>query len=330
MKTFFSINNQQEFYNELQRTLGQNKYDDGFELHINIHPQIGQGKIRRFLFTSGLELQIQEYLTQEPIILAAQINYPNLGIYWVLNGHSSYSLENREFHLKPQRHIISYCNNVRGSFKLMPNKKLVSVGLSLEKYCAQPNALTEQNQLPNCLKKLLINQSNNIFWKSDRTTSEMNFILQQIIYCPYRGITKQIYLESKSLELIALKLASLDQNKDKATSKYQPNKDEIERLYHARKIIQNNLDNPPSLNSLARQIGLNEYKLKQGFRTVFDNTVFGYLHNYRMERSHLLLSSGTMNVTEVARTVGYTNLSHFAAAFRKKYGVNPSVFRKLM
>ncbi|MEL6439903.1 MAG: helix-turn-helix domain-containing protein [Cyanobacteria bacterium J06621_8] len=47
-----------------------------------------------------------------------------------------------------------------------------------------------------------------------------------------------------------------------------------------------------------------------------------------MERSHLLLSSGEMNVTEVAQTVGYTNLSHFAAAFRKKYGINPSIIKK--
>ena len=329
MKVFFSVNNQQEFYQELQQYIGKSYYNDGFEYSIKIHPRIGKGKICRFQFPSGLELQIQEYLAQEPVILAAQINYANLGICWVVNGYSNFSLENNEFYLQPQQHIISYCSDVQGCFELTPNKRVIFVGLSLENYFCQPNSITQQKYLPSRIKKLFNNRINDIFWQSDRTTSEMNLVLQQIINCPYQSVTKQIYLESKSLELLALELAHLEQNKNKTTLKYQPKKDEIERLYHAREIIQNNLDNPPSLYSLAKQIGLNEYKLKQGFKAVFDNTVFGYLHDYRMERSHLLLRSGTMNVTEVAQIVGYTNLSHFAAAFRKKYGVNPSILKKL-
>lgn len=47
-----------------------------------------------------------------------------------------------------------------------------------------------------------------------------------------------------------------------------------------------------------------------------------------MTRLRFLLESGIMNVTEVAQAVGYSNLSHFAAAFRKKLGVNPSIITK--
>ena len=53
----------------------------------------------------------------------------------------------------------------------------------------------------------------------------MNLILSQIINCPDRGIIKQIYLGSKSLELLALKLADLEQNK--TTVKYKPKKYEV-------------------------------------------------------------------------------------------------------
>ncbi|MEM9274923.1 MAG: AraC family transcriptional regulator [Cyanobacteria bacterium P01_F01_bin.143] len=329
MKATFSVNNQQEFYQEIQQHLGRENYDNGFERCILIHPRIGKGRICRFQFSSGLELQIQEYLTEEPIALEGKIDYTNLGICWVISGHSNYSVENNDFCLKPQQQHISYFGDVRCRFDLAPNKKVVFVGLSLEKYFRQPNFVTQQRYLPIRLNKLLNSNLRDIFWQTGRTTPEMNLVLQQIINCPYQGVTKQLYLESKSLELIALELAYLEQNKNNTKLKYQPKKDEVERLYQARKIIQNNLDNPPSLNSLAKQIGLNEYKLKQGFRAVFDNTVFGYLHDYRMERSHLLLTSGAMNVTEVAQTVGYTNLSHFAVAFRKKYGVNPSVIKKI-
>lgn len=102
---------------------------------------------------------------------------------------------------------------------------------------------------------------------------------------------------------------------------------DIECIYQARDILMGNLDNPPSLLALAHQVGLNDYKLKQGFRQVFGTTTFGYLHTQRMERARLLLESSTMNVTQVAQAVGYTNISQFAAAFRKQFGVNPSVFK---
>ncbi len=51
-----------------------------------------------------------------------------------------------------------------------------------------------------------------------------------------------------------------------------------------------NISNPPSLIELARQVGINECTLKRGFRQIFGNTMFGYLHDYRMEQARQLLS----------------------------------------
>jgi AraC-like DNA-binding protein len=45
-----------------------------------------------------------------------------------------------------------------------------------------------------------------------------------------------------------------------------------------------------------------------------------------MERSRQLLQEGNLTVTGVARAVGYANRSHFAAAFRRKFGVNPGIY----
>lgn len=88
------------------------------------------------------------------------------------------------------------------------------------------------------------------------------------------------------------------------------------------------LANPPSLMSLARQVGLNDRKLKQGFRQVFGTTAFGYLHNHRMEQARSLLLENQLSVTAVAHSVGYTNLCAFSTAFRKKFGVSPRALAK--
>jgi AraC family transcriptional regulator, transcriptional activator of the genes for pyochelin and ferripyochelin receptors len=77
------------------------------------------------------------------------------------------------------------------------------------------------------------------------------------------------------------------------------------------------------LIKLARQVGLNDYKLKRGFRQLFGTTVFGYLHAERMEKARTLLMNRQMKVTEVSHTVGYASLPSFSLAFRKRFGVSP-------
>jgi AraC-like DNA-binding protein len=74
-------------------------------------------------------------------------------------------------------------------------------------------------------------------------------------------------------------------------------------------------------------VQLNNRKLKQGFRQVFDNTVFGYLHDYRLEKACQLLIEDRMNIAEVSYAVGFANRGYFAAAFRKKFGINPSDYQ---
>lgn len=53
-----------------------------------------------------------------------------------------------------------------------------------------------------------------------------------------------------------------------------------------------------TLIELSRLIGLNDYKLKKGFKEMFGTTVFGYLREKRLEKAFHLLQEGTMNVTE--------------------------------
>jgi len=161
----------------------------------------------------------------------------------------------------------------------------------------------------------------------NQITTEMQLALQQLLYCPYQGFTKQLYLESKVMELIALRLeqlkAQITQHQPESNQHPQLKTDDIDRIYKAREILINHLDHPPSLLELARQVGLNDYKLKQGFRYCFGTTAFNYLHDYRMEQARELLVEQQMQVNEVARAVGYASRSSFAAAFRKKFGVSP-------
>ncbi|XOK58357.1 helix-turn-helix transcriptional regulator [Paenibacillus elgii] len=88
------------------------------------------------------------------------------------------------------------------------------------------------------------------------------------------------------------------------------------------------LAQPPSLLALSRKISLNDYKLKIGFKEVFGMTIFEFVRQQRMEKAMLLPENGTLNVSQAASLVD--NFRHFAAFFKKTYGVNPSDYAEML
>ncbi|WP_314590516.1 AraC family transcriptional regulator [Paenibacillus terrigena] len=149
-------------------------------------------------------------------------------------------------------------------------------------------------------------------------------LLHEIRHCNYPQPLRKMVLESKLLELFAYYLQRyvLESSvKESAVSVLR--RDDRDRILHARDVLLAHMDHPPSTIEMARIVGLNDYKLKAGFKEVFGTTLFGYLRNQRLEHAMQLLQQGGMNVGEAACAVGYSNPSHFTVAFRKRYGVNP-------
>ncbi|GJD15207.1 transcriptional regulator [Rivularia sp. IAM M-261] len=202
---------------------------------------------------------------------------------------------------------------------------LVTIAIDLEIF---NRFVTDLECLPRPLQLLLENSLIQPFNVTvGGITPEMQIILWQIINAPYQGILQQMYLESKAMELIVLQLAQIkarEQGKQRATNL---KKDDIEKIYQAKEVLISNCEEPPTLINLAQQVGIHHMKLKQGFRELFGTTVFGYLHNYRMEMARSLLQEGNLNVTAIANIVGYSHLGHFSAAFKRKFGINPNEYK---
>lgn len=83
---------------------------------------------------------------------------------------------------------------------------------------------------------------------------------------------------------------------------------------------------PPGLQELANEVGLNLKKLKVGFKQLYGDTVYSFLFDYKMEYARKMLESGEFNVNEVSVKVGYSTPSHFIAGFKKKYGTTPKKY----
>lgn len=98
-------------------------------------------------------------------------------------------------------------------------------------------------------------------------------------------------------------------------------------VFAARDVLDERLQAPPSLPVLAREVGINVNKLCAGFRRQFGTTVHGYVRERRLTTAFELLSARRISVSEAAWQCGYTD-SHFAKAFRERFGVLPNTLTR--
>ena len=156
------------------------------------------------------------------------------------------------------------------------------------------------------------------------TTLEMKMVIEQIKNASDMGTLAPFYFEIKIQELLALKMRQinkLDCNECKYHKHY------YEQLNEARNLVETNYLTPPTIAQLAQYVGMSETILKANFKSYFGTTIYGYLFNYRMNIARELLSDISITITEVAFKSGYEYPSHFATAFKRKYGVSPVQYR---
>ncbi|MGI2908842.1 helix-turn-helix transcriptional regulator [Tolypothrix sp. VBCCA 56010] len=157
-----------------------------------------------------------------------------------------------------------------------------------------------------------------------KKTAAIHSVAQQIISCPYQGISKRMFLQTRVQELIRLQLTPIITDLGGVQLQPRFRAGTVEKIYQAREILLSRLENPPSLLELAQMVGVSDRTLQRGFQQLFGNTVFSYLTDRRMERAERWLREGNRTVLEVSLMTGYSNPTHFSAAFKRKFGISPS------
>ena len=153
----------------------------------------------------------------------------------------------------------------------------------------------------------------------------MAVVLNQMINFSLNNSIKPLYFKGKTYELLSL-FFNRSEDADIEQCPFLVDDVNVAKLKNAKDIIIANMAEPPSLQELAESIGISLKKLKEGFKQIYGDTVYGFLFDYKMEVSRKLLESGDYNVNEVGLKVGYSTSSHFIAAFKKKFGTTPKKY----
>ena len=205
------------------------------------------------------------------------------------------------------------------NLEIQPKTTLISILISIEKF----HSLFSKES--GYISFLSGENSHKKYYDDNEIKPIVAIVLQQIINASVNSSVRELYVKGKVYELLSLHF----QKDEAALGEYCPflvDEQNVLKIRKAKEIIISRMAEPPSLQELANEIGLNLKKLKEGFKQIYGDTVYSFLFDYKMEHARKLLESNQYNVNEVGLQVGYSTASHFIAAFRKKFGTTPKKY----
>lgn len=153
-------------------------------------------------------------------------------------------------------------------------------------------------------------------------------IYHQIVSSQFDNASRQFYFELKMREFLFYLLENAF-NKALSCPSGKFTKSEIVGIYNAKEILEQHIDKkPPTLRELCWKVGINEFKLKSGFKSFFNTSIFSWFIDTRLVRAKELILTTNMQIKEISLDSGYPLTTNFIVAFKKRFGVTPGALRR--
>lgn len=250
-------------------------------------------------------------------------------LHFNLSGTSKTMANGFNIDMRSKQHSIFYTNNFNGYHEITPDRSNTAsfFEVKLSPVLFERLWWDDEYHLGQAFHCNVRNKANSWLGKLMNVSSSMLNLIRDMKECKYSDDLKKMYLESKLIELLLLQVDNFKKDAHLTNRSTMKNTD-IDRVYAAKEYIQQHFNMPCSIIDVSQKVGINQQKLKKGFRELFGTTVFGYLCDLRMYEAHRLLLDEQMYVNEVADLVGYKHPHHFTAAFKRKFGIMPKELKK--
>ena len=276
-----------------------------------------------FSIEDGFSVMIFENDLDQIILKNKHINRSFIQFHFCLKGQADFIFNegNYSFSVHESNSILLYNPKkiLPINLNLFPNSWVISIIISIKKF----HSLFSKDA-----DHIHFLSSDNIekkYYDNNIISPSMSVVLNQIFNLNIHKSMESLYLKGKVYELMSL---YFNKNEESMFDQcpFLVDEENVRKIRMAKEIILNNIAEPPGLVELSEKIGLNIKKLKEGFKQIYGDTVYGYLLDYKMNEARRMLSSRNFNVNEVGLKIGYSTSSHFIAAFKKKYGTTPKKY----
>jgi AraC family transcriptional activator of pyochelin receptor len=290
---------------------------------ISLNLPFADAKMQQWYF-NGIRMGYSNWHYKERVEMEWKGDLDMVTLYFNMKGKTTIGNKNikKPFELGKYQHNLFYSQSGEGTLK---NEELHINTFMIQ---FNPDAFLRLTQDANDILKRFgdnVMEGKTVALSDNSLYMDINMLnaINSIVNCKYQDDLKKMFLLSKSIELLVLQAEAYN-TLHSPSPKYLKTEYDKERMVYAREYLVQHLDMPPSLGDLARVAGINEYKLKRGFKEMFGNTVFGYLAETRLELAKIDLLEKKKSAGEIAFELGYSSIQHFSTAFKKKFGVSPT------
>lgn len=154
---------------------------------------------------------------------------------------------------------------------------------------------------------------------------ELYPMLAGMLHCPYKDTARRLFMQSRVYEVAAYLIFLCDEERAQPTISLSAF--DREQIRGIPGILREYMAKPPSIAALSRMVAMNEFKLKAGFRKVFNTTIYEYLRQLRMEEAIELMKED-LTLEQIGERVGYKSLRGFTQAFSNCTGKTPAEWRR--
>jgi AraC-like DNA-binding protein len=261
--------------------------------------------------------------SNEVVLFERQVSMGLIQFHFGLKGKAKFIFNqgNYTLDLNEEKSLLFYNpqKELPLNVEIAPNSWVITILVSIKKFHGLFTADAEH--IPFLSQE---NKDKKYYNESDISPS-MAIVLNQMFHYNLNPSIKNLYYKGKGYELLSL---FFNRNEDPNAEQcpFLIDEENVLKIKKAKEIIIANMAEPPSLEELSSQVGLNLKKLKMGFKQIYGDTVYGFLFDYKMDYARQLLDSGSYNVNEVGLKIGYSTGSHFIAAFKKKFSTTPKKY----
>ena len=321
MKIEFSPTNATDFFQTFAEQLHAEVEGNTFSLPA----QIGSGNGRFFKIEDNLsffvyDLQLNTTLKAKKRAVKKSKYYPI--ICW-------FSYEKIEQETDGKKKLISKDSpysiffpspNIESNYSIPAKSRFIVLTITITPDWLRKNITDKNNS-----KLLKLIESNKPFFIYEEISFNMGQYLEKLEKLELGDMVSLIHLRCYILNFLALFISSVEK-RSKNSIGSNINHHDVEKLFGIKRKITTEFAIHHDIKTLAAYSSMSERKLQKLFKDVFGITIYQYALKVKIDEAKKMIETKQFTISEVGYSIGYTNLSHFTAAFKKQVGINPKQY----
>ena len=266
----------------------------------------------------------------DPVTIPFASTDPSIQMLFSFDGQSAFNDQFDPFLLSPLSHSLNFFNSFECRNLLGENAHQHDVAIRLRKSFYTDLIANHLSSSEDRLPQMILQQKQfNTINQHLPTDAGILGILKNILECPFKNEMKVAFIREHIRALLMLQMfhfSPIVTGKEIRSDKKITKRD-ADVLQEIKKYIDQHFLDASSLESLSKRFGINDFKLKHGFKMLFDTSPMRYLQYKRLEYGLCLLRDTDMTIKKIADQVGYSHAANFTTAFTKTFGSSPLHYR---